>query len=102
MDKATGVAEKDPARFSVDAAEIDRRKKWTSSTRIQVCGQCIVCLGPVVFKFKRGYRVTCLDVTIAFEFCGMISLSVISCIVYKADFYVNSAECLRAHEDLEF
>lgn len=36
LDKATGVAEKDPARFSVDAAEIDKRKKWTSSIRIQV------------------------------------------------------------------
>jgi len=36
LDKATGVAEKDPARFSVDAAEIDRRKRWTSSTRNQI------------------------------------------------------------------
>lgn len=36
LDKATGVAEKDPARFSVDAAEIDERKKWTSSIRNQV------------------------------------------------------------------
>lgn len=36
LDKATGVAEKDPARFSVDAAEIDQRKKWTSSIRNQI------------------------------------------------------------------
>ncbi|KAG0632046.1 hypothetical protein M758_1G300700 [Ceratodon purpureus] len=36
LDKATGVAERDPARFSVDAAEIERRKRWTSSTRTQV------------------------------------------------------------------
>ena len=42
MDKATGVAERDPARFSVDAAEIERRKRWTSSTRTQVRGQYLI------------------------------------------------------------
>jgi SYP6 family syntaxin len=36
LDRAIGVAERDPARFSVDSAEIERRKKWTASTRNQV------------------------------------------------------------------
>lgn len=36
LDRAIGVAERDPARFSVDSAEIERRKKWTASTRSQV------------------------------------------------------------------
>lgn len=36
LDRATGVAERDPARFSVDVAEIERRKKWTASTLSQV------------------------------------------------------------------
>lgn len=36
MDRAIGVAERDPARFSVDSTEIERRKKWTASTRNQV------------------------------------------------------------------
>ncbi|KAL3693448.1 hypothetical protein R1sor_007099 [Riccia sorocarpa] len=36
LDRAIAVAERDPARFSIDAAEIERRKKWTSSTHTQV------------------------------------------------------------------
>lgn len=36
LDRAIGVAERDPARFSVDSAEIEHRKKWTASTRNQV------------------------------------------------------------------
>jgi len=36
LDRAIGVAERDPARFSVDGVEIERRKKWTASTRNQV------------------------------------------------------------------
>lgn len=44
LDKATSVAEKDPARFKLDAVEIKRRKSWTSSTRNQVCEQSRVCL----------------------------------------------------------
>lgn len=42
LDRATGVAERDPARFSVDAAEIERRKKWTASTRSQVSCFCLL------------------------------------------------------------
>ncbi|XP_073393724.1 syntaxin-61-like isoform X4 [Physcomitrium patens] len=30
LDKVTGVVENDPARFSVDAAEIERWRKWSS------------------------------------------------------------------------
>jgi hypothetical protein len=33
---AIGVAVRDPARFSIDATEIDRRKKWTLATQSQV------------------------------------------------------------------
>ncbi|CAM6034877.1 unnamed protein product [Sphagnum compactum] len=36
LDRATGVTERDPARFSIDSAEIDRRKQWTASTCTQV------------------------------------------------------------------
>ncbi|CAK9868472.1 unnamed protein product [Sphagnum jensenii] len=36
LDRATGVAERDPARFSIDLAEIERRKKWIASTFSQV------------------------------------------------------------------
>ncbi|KAL2634372.1 hypothetical protein R1flu_005851 [Riccia fluitans] len=36
LDRAIAVAERDPARFSIDAAEIERRKKWTSSTHSQI------------------------------------------------------------------
>jgi hypothetical protein len=37
LDRATGVTERDPARFSIDSAEIERRKQWTASTCRQVC-----------------------------------------------------------------
>jgi SYP6 family syntaxin len=37
LDRATGVIERDPARFSIDSAEIERRKQWTASTCRQVC-----------------------------------------------------------------
>ncbi|KAG6553002.1 hypothetical protein Mapa_005339 [Marchantia paleacea] len=36
LDRAIAVAERDPARFSIDVAEIERRKKWTSSTHSQI------------------------------------------------------------------
>ncbi|CAM6127636.1 unnamed protein product [Calypogeia fissa] len=36
LDRAIAVAERDPARFSIDVAEIERRKKWTSSTHNQI------------------------------------------------------------------
>jgi hypothetical protein len=36
LDRATGVAERDPARFSIDLVEIERRKKWIASTFSQV------------------------------------------------------------------
>jgi SYP6 family syntaxin len=36
LDRATGVTERDPARFSIDSAEIERRKQWTASTCRQV------------------------------------------------------------------
>lgn len=47
LDRAIAVAERDPARFSIDVAEIERRKKWTSSTHSQVCYLAI----------DRGYKV---------------------------------------------
>jgi hypothetical protein len=36
LDKAIAVAERDPAKYGIDTAEIDQRKKWTTSTRNQV------------------------------------------------------------------
>mmetsp|Transcript_68173 Transcript_68173/g.215660 ORF Transcript_68173/g.215660 Transcript_68173/m.215660 type:complete len:245 (-) Transcript_68173:857-1591(-) len=36
LDKAIGVAEKDPLRFGVDADEVASRRKWTTATRAQV------------------------------------------------------------------
>lgn len=36
LDRAIAVAERDPARFSIDVMEIDRRKQWTSSTHNQI------------------------------------------------------------------
>lgn len=36
LDRAIAVAERDPARFSIDVSEIERRKKWTASTHNQV------------------------------------------------------------------
>lgn len=36
LDKAIAVAERDPARFSVDGTEIERRRRWTAATHTQI------------------------------------------------------------------
>ncbi|GBG69426.1 hypothetical protein CBR_g4120 [Chara braunii] len=36
LDRAISVAERDLARFGLDLAEIDRRRKWTSATKQQI------------------------------------------------------------------
>eukprot|EP00252_Welwitschia_mirabilis_P018043 TRINITY_DN4020_c0_g1_i5.p1 TRINITY_DN4020_c0_g1~~TRINITY_DN4020_c0_g1_i5.p1 ORF type:complete len:195 (-),score=56.59 TRINITY_DN4020_c0_g1_i5:450-1034(-) len=36
LDRAIAVAARDPARFSIDEVELEKRKRWTASTRNQV------------------------------------------------------------------
>lgn len=36
LGRAIAVAERDPARFSIDEVELEKRKRWTGSTRSQV------------------------------------------------------------------
>ncbi|KAJ7569032.1 hypothetical protein O6H91_01G058300 [Diphasiastrum complanatum] len=36
LDRAIAVAAKDPARFSIDTTELDKRRTWTNSTRIKI------------------------------------------------------------------
>lgn len=37
LEKAITVAAKDPASYGIDEAELDRRRRWTSNARTQVC-----------------------------------------------------------------
>lgn len=50
LDRAIGVAERDPARFSVDSAEIERRRKWTVSTRNQVSSPSFFALKTICLR----------------------------------------------------
>lgn len=36
LDRAIAVAERDPVRFSIDEAELEKRRRWTGSTRNQM------------------------------------------------------------------
>ncbi|CAI5468652.1 unnamed protein product [Closterium sp. Yama58-4] len=36
LDRAIGVAERDPSRFNIEQGEVESRRKWTGSTRDQI------------------------------------------------------------------
>jgi syntaxin 6 len=37
LEKAITVAAKDPSWYGIDEAELEKRRRWTSNARTQVC-----------------------------------------------------------------
>jgi len=54
LDRATAMAERDFARFKVDASELTSRKRWTAATKATASALCDKANGVIEARKRRG------------------------------------------------
>ena len=54
LDRATAMAERDFARFKVDASELTSRKRWTAATKATASALCDKANGAIEARKRRG------------------------------------------------